>query len=55
MAARIAWVVGGMLVFWVVALAVYLVVGVSIPWVAFGCITLLAVVLSVASQSDSFD
>jgi len=43
---------GGMLVLWALALVVQLVVGVTVPWVAFGFVTLLATVLAMWDAPD---
>jgi len=52
---RIGQVLAGALIFVVVAVAVDLLVGVTVPWVAFVCITLVAMALSVGGRSDPFD
>jgi len=48
-------VVAGATVFLVIAVVVDLLVGVTVPWIAFACITIAAMALSVASRSDPFD
>jgi len=42
----------GMSGLWVLAVVVNLVVGVAVPWIAFGVITTLAVVLAFANQPE---
>ena len=52
---RVGQVVAGALVFLAIAVAVDLLVGVTVPWVAFTCISLVAMAFSVGGEPDSFD
>jgi hypothetical protein len=45
-------VIEGMAIFFTIAICAYLVAGVTIPWIAFGIVTLLGMVIAVWDSTD---
>jgi hypothetical protein len=52
MALLIGRVVAGMAIFFAIAVCAFLVAGVTIPWIAFGVVTLLGMVIAVWDSTD---
>jgi hypothetical protein len=52
MASMIGRVVEGMAIFFAIAVCAFLAVGVTIPWVAFGIVTLAGMVIAVWDSTD---